>query len=160
MDVPAGLDDFPLDAEISSQMGEKALKILLVEDLPADRMVTLKLLKVLGYQADTASNGLEALEAMRQCCYDVVLMDLQMPSMGGLETTRRICQDWSAEERPCIIAITSAIDAENRSRCLEAGMDDYLNKPLEVVTLAEALMSCQAWRLSGWSVEGQAQLSL
>ena len=159
MDASAQSDHFPLDVEISSPLSRgKELTVLVVEDLPADRAVTLKLLEVLGYQADMASNGLEALEALRKRRYDVVLMDLQMPRMGGLETTRRIYQEFPQEERPCIIAVTSAIDAESRACCLDAGMDDYLNKPLEVVMLAEALMSCQAWRLGGSSLERAARL--
>jgi len=120
-------------AELSS------LRILLAEDNPMNQTVALLLLERMGYRADVASNGLEALEALERQPYDVVLMDVQMPELDGLDTSRRICERWPAEARPRIIAMTANAMAEDRDACFEAGMDDYVAKPIRPDALAEAL---------------------
>ncbi|HBB31392.1 MAG TPA: hybrid sensor histidine kinase/response regulator, partial [Cyanobacteria bacterium UBA9273] len=86
---------------------ELPLRILLAEDQLIDRTVALRILQSLGYQADVAVNGQEALKALHHKHYDLLLTDVQMPQMGGLELMQRICQEWSLDERPCIIAVTS-----------------------------------------------------
>src|SRR5207244_2955277 len=93
----------------------------------------------LGYRADVASNGLEALAALEQQPYDVVLMDIQMPELDGLDTSRRICERWPPGERPRIVAMTANAMQEDREACFAAGMDDYLAKPIRPDALAEAL---------------------
>jgi CheY-like chemotaxis protein len=100
-----------------------------------------RLLDKLGYRADVASNGLEALEALERQPYDVVLMDVQMPEMDGLDASRRIRERWPAEARPRIIAMTANAMIEDREACFAAGMDDYLAKPVRPEELAEALES-------------------
>ncbi len=115
------------------------LRILLAEDNVVNQKVALLLLEQLGYRADVASNGLEALEALRRQPYDVVLMDVQMPEMDGLTATRQICQEWSAESRPRIISMTANAMQGDREKCLEAGMDDYIAKPIRTKELIEAL---------------------
>ena len=100
------------------------------------------MLERLGYRADVAANGVEVLETLARQPYDVVLMDVQMPEMDGLEATRRICEQWSTAQRPRIIAMTANVMQEDRDACLAAGMDDYLGKPMQKEALQEALERC------------------
>ncbi len=104
-----------------------------------NQKVALLLLERLGYAADVAADGEEALAALRRQRYDVILMDVQMPGMDGLEATRRIRDEWPAEERPRIIAVTANALREDREACLAAGMDDYLSKPVLLEDLRAAL---------------------
>ncbi len=118
-------------------MAEKSLRILLVEDNPINQRVALLMLKKLGYSADVAGNGLEALRALEQRHYDVILMDIQMPEMDGIEATKIIRQRWPAG--PKIIAITAYALDYSRETCLKAGMDDYIAKPVSMDDLANVL---------------------
>ncbi|WP_242058431.1 response regulator [Microcoleus sp. FACHB-SPT15] len=119
------------------------LRILLAEDNRVNQKVALNLLKQLGYQADLATNGLEVLEALHRQSYDLVLMDVQMPKLDGLETTRRICQELPQEKRPRIIAMTANAMQGDREECLEAGMDDYISKPIRIEVLSKTLSKWQ-----------------
>ena len=93
-------------------------------------------------RVDVAGNGLEVLDALQRRDYDVVLMDVQMPEMDGLEASRRICRDWPMERHPRIIAMTANAMEGDREQCLEAGMDDYINKPVRKDALIRALSAC------------------
>lgn len=127
------------------KLGERLpLRLLLAEDNPVNQKVALRLLEKLGYRADVVANGLEAFEAVRQHCYDIVLMDVQMPEQDGLTATRRICQTWHRNERPIIIAMTANAMQNDREECLQAGMDDYLSKPVKIDELSQML---EAWGL-------------
>ena len=97
----------------------------------------------MGYSADLAANGLEVLEALRRRPYDVVLMDVQMPEMDGLEATRHIREEWGAAERPRIVAMTANAMQGDRELCLASGMDDYVTKPVQVAALQMALLACR-----------------
>jgi CheY-like chemotaxis protein len=144
------------------------LRILLAEDNGVNQKVALHLLKRIGYQADVVSNGLEVLDAVERQSYDVVLMDVQMPLMDGLTAARRICQKPPFDEklgevsenpknsdrnqqlnnprynkRPRIIAMTANAMQGDREECLNAGMDDYLCKPISLKDLIHALSQCQ-----------------
>jgi CheY-like chemotaxis protein/HPt (histidine-containing phosphotransfer) domain-containing protein len=119
------------------------LRILVVEDNVVNQQLALLLLRKLGYRADVAADGLEALQALKREPYDVVLMDVQMPTMDGLEATRRIHQRWPEGRRPHIIAATASAMQEEREACLAAGMDDYLSKPIRMEELAAALSRCR-----------------
>ena len=119
------------------------LRILLAEDNVVNQKVALHLLQRMGYRADVAGNGLEVLEALSRQPYDVVFMDVQMPEMDGLTTTSRICQEWSRLERPRIIAMTANAMQGDRELCLEAGMDDYISKPIRLEELVRALSQCE-----------------
>jgi signal transduction histidine kinase/DNA-binding response OmpR family regulator len=114
------------------------LTILLAEDNTVNQKLALKLLERMGYTADVTGNGLEALEAVERSHYDLVLMDVQMPEMDGLEATRRIVKRHGTD-RPRIVALTADAMQDDRERCLAAGMDDYLTKPIRPNELAEAL---------------------
>jgi signal transduction histidine kinase/CheY-like chemotaxis protein len=116
------------------------LRILLAEDNVVNQKLALRLLSQMGYRADVASNGIEAIEALARQTYDVVLMDVQMPEMDGLEATRRITQRWRADQRPRIVAMTANAMQGDREECLAAGMDDYVTKPIRVDALVAALV--------------------
>ena len=115
------------------------LRILLAEDNVVNQKLALRLLQQMGYRADLASNGIEAIECVERQPYDVVLMDVQMPEMDGLEASRRITGRWLAHERPRIVAMTANAMAGDREECMAAGMDDYVTKPIRVDALVEAL---------------------
>jgi CheY-like chemotaxis protein len=118
-------------------MPKSSLRILLAEDNISSQKLTLQMLKKLGYKADTVANGIEALQALERQHYDVVLMDVKMPEMDGLQATRIIRQRW--QDGPKIIAITAYALEGDREKCLEAGMDDYISKPIDKEDLARAL---------------------
>ncbi len=129
------------------------LRILLADDNLVNQKVALQILQRMGYRADVASNGFEVLEAVHQVPYDVVLMDVQMPEMDGLEATRRICREAEQEQngngrssrpRPRIIAMTANAMQGDREECLAAGMDDYISKPIRVEQLVAALRRCKS----------------
>jgi len=119
------------------------LRILLAEDNAVNQKLAMRLLQQMGYRADLASNGVEAIECVERQTYDVVLMDVQMPEMDGLEATRRITARWPAGKRPRIVAMTANAMQGDREACLAAGMDDYVTKPIRVDALVEALLATQ-----------------
>ena len=127
------------DAETDGKPQALPLRILLAEDNAVNQKVALRLLERLGYGADVVWNGLEALDALQRQQYDVVLMDVQMPELDGLDASRRINELWPAETRPRIIAMTANALPEDREACLAAGMDDYVAKPIRPEELADAL---------------------
>ncbi len=116
----------------------KPLKILLAEDNVSSQKVALQILKRLGYRADVAANGIEVCQALERQPYDVVLMDVRMPEMNGFEATRIIRKRWPESEL-AIIAVTAYALEGDREKCLEAGMDDYISKPVRIDDLAEKL---------------------
>src|SRR5690606_20531930 len=99
-------------------------------------------LERMGYRADVAANGIEALHAIQRQSYDAVLMDVQMPEMDGLEATRRIRQEFSSSDQPRIIAMTANAMRGDREVCLAAGMDDYISKPIRIESLVSCLNRC------------------
>ena len=120
------------------------LRILLAEDNVVNQKLALRLLQQMGYRADLASNGLEAIDSVERQTYDVVLMDVQMPEMDGLEASRRITASLPAGQRPRIVAMTANAMQGDREMCLAAGMDDYIAKPIRVDQLVEALLLVQS----------------
>jgi CheY-like chemotaxis protein len=119
------------------------LRILLAEDNPVNQKVAMHMLKRIGYQADIAINGAEVLARLRISPYDVVLMDLQMPKIDGMEATRRILAEFPPDRRPQIIAMTASAMEGDREECLRAGMNYYITKPVKIEQLAEVLSYCQ-----------------
>ena len=119
------------------------LRILLAEDNAINQKVALRLLERLGYGADVVGDGRQVLARLDHAAYDVILMDVQMPEMDGLEASRAICARWAASERPRIIAMTAEAMQGDRDKCLAAGMDDYIVKPVTLDRLAAALAKCR-----------------
>jgi PAS domain S-box-containing protein len=134
----------PVGSQFDAEMGKRQpLRILLAEDNAVNQKLALRLLERMGYRADLAANGLEALEALQRQRYDVVLMDVQMPEMDGLEATRRIRGEIAEGVQPQIVAMTANAMKEDREICLAAGMDDYISKPIRVEDLVGALGRCR-----------------
>jgi CheY-like chemotaxis protein len=129
---------------IDPTMGERhPLRLLLAEDNAVNQKLAIRLLERMGYTADIAGDGLEAIAALEARDYDVVLMDVQMPELDGLEATRRIRSRWP--ERPLrIIAMTANAMEGDRDICLAAGMDEYVSKPIHPDELARALDAAPA----------------
>jgi signal transduction histidine kinase/ActR/RegA family two-component response regulator len=125
-----------LDPEMAKR---QPLRILLAEDNIVNQKVALRLLDRMGYRADLAANGLEVIDALERQDYDVILMDIQMPEMDGLETSRQITTRWAGKNRPAIIAMTASAMEGDREAALAAGMDDYVTKPIRVEELVGAL---------------------
>ncbi|MEB3338898.1 MAG: response regulator, partial [Leptolyngbyaceae bacterium] len=120
------------------------LKILLAEDNAVNQKLALLMLQRLGYRADVAANGLEVLEALHRQPYNLILMDVQMPEMDGLEATQKICQQWDTASRPWIVAMTANAMQGDREICLDAGMNDYISKPVRMEELLQIFYRYQA----------------
>ncbi|HEY3473568.1 MAG TPA: response regulator, partial [Anaerolineales bacterium] len=128
-----------MDADLGKR---HPLRILLAEDNAVNQKLALRILEQMGYRADVASNGIEAVESIQRQVYDVILMDVQMPDMDGLDATREIRKLADATQ-PHIIAMTANALEGDRERCLEAGMNDYISKPVRVNELVEALLKAE-----------------
>jgi PAS domain S-box-containing protein len=127
---------------------EHPLNILLAEDNVVNQKVALLLLDRLGYRADVAASGQEVVDAVQRQHYDVILMDVHMPEMDGIEATRRVFSILPPSEYPYIIAMTAAAMQEDRERCREAGMQNFISKPVKVEELVSALLQARAWLAS------------
>jgi CheY-like chemotaxis protein/HPt (histidine-containing phosphotransfer) domain-containing protein len=156
---PLPKDEVAAQPQFDAGMGQRLpLRILVAEDNAINQQVALSFLERLGYRADVAANGLEVLSSLRRQPYDVVLMDVHMPEMDGLEATRRVRQEFAAEAQPRIIAMTADAMREDREACLAAGMEDYVSKPVQVGELVAALSKCQP-RLAMEAPVGRTQVA-
>ncbi len=133
--TPAVAPRTPADPAMA---GRHPLRILLAEDNVVNQKLALRLLQQMGYRADLATNGREAIRRIEREPYDVVLMDVQMPELDGLDASREIVRRWR-DDRPRIVAMTANAMQGDREACLAAGMDDYVTKPIRVEALAKAL---------------------
>ncbi len=124
----------------------RPMRVLLAEDHQVNQQVALRMLEKIGYYADLASNGKEVIAAMHHRDYDVVLMDVQMPDMDGLDATRRLRAMLPESRQPYIIAVTANAMTGDREVCLAAGMDDYISKPMLRADLEAALLRAQRGR--------------
>ena len=145
VDALSGGGESSGDSEFGSSVGQALaeqlpLRILVAEDNAINQKVVLRLLERLGYRADVAANGIEALEAIERQTYDVILMDVQMPEMDGIEAARRIFQRFERHEAPRVIAMTANVLQGDRELALAAGMEGFLSKPIELTTLRQALL--------------------
>jgi PAS domain S-box-containing protein len=118
--------------------------ILIAEDNSVNLRVARLMLQRLGYRADGVANGQEVLQAVARQSYDLILMDMQMPIMDGVQATREICARWGAGERPRIVAMTANASAIDRTECLAAGMDEFIAKPVRMQDLRATLLATPA----------------
>ena len=141
-----GFDDAPEEGLKSEGPpgDEVSLSILLAEDNEFNRILALKLVEKSGFSADTASNGLDVLAALERKDYDLVFMDVLMPEMDGMEATRFIRRDFPERRQPYIVAMTAQSMQGDREKCIDAGMDDYISKPVRPQEVLRALRTCAA----------------
>ena len=135
----------PAKAETAIAVQEQAtsakqLNILIAEDVTYNQMLLKIILENLGHDADIANNGLEAIEMLQEKPYDIILMDIQMPVLDGLEATKRIIADWDQDSRPYIIAVSANVSPEDQKQYAAAGMDAYISKPIDFAKLEKALL--------------------
>jgi CheY-like chemotaxis protein/HPt (histidine-containing phosphotransfer) domain-containing protein len=128
-------------ARLDRHLAEKVpLRLLIAEDNPVNQKLVVRLFEQMGYRIDVTANGLEVLDALQRQPYDMVFMDIQMPEMDGLEATRRIAEIFPDTLQPIIVAVTAnALDGD-RERCLEAGMHDYISKPIRIDTVQQTIL--------------------
>ncbi len=132
------------DADLAHRL---PLRILLVDDNAANQKVARRMLGKFGYSVDIAGSGADALTALNEKPYDLVFMDVEMPEMDGLETTREIRTRGGLQVQPRIVAMTAYATQADRDRCLAAGLDDYVSKPVRPSELEAALMRCGSSRV-------------
>ena len=132
----------PFDRDFALQ---HPLRLLIAEDNPVNRKVILLMLDKLGYRADTAANGIEALQSLARQPYDLVIMDMQMPEMDGLEAVRRLRTCRRRDEAPYVFALTANARKEDYNACIEAGMHDFLSKPVRPDDLMAAIERADEW---------------
>ena len=125
-----------LDSDFARRL---PLRVLLADDNPINQKVGLSVLHKLGYRAEVAHNGLEVIKALEQKPFDLLFLDVQMPEMDGLECAQLLTQRWTRDRRPIIIAMTGNALMGDREKCLAAGMDDYISKPVRIADLQAAL---------------------
>ncbi len=127
-------------AAFDPEMGKQhPLRILIVEDNRTNQLVVVGLLGKLGYKANVAAHGKEALAYLEKQTYDLILMDCHMPEMDGFEATQRIRAETPSSERPRIVALSASAMKEDRDRCKAVGMDGFLRKPITISALVETL---------------------
>ncbi|HEY9623750.1 MAG TPA: CHASE4 domain-containing protein [Crinalium sp.] len=133
----------PLNADTDKEHSvESSAHVLVVEDIEENQKLMIRMLQQLGYQADAVNNGQQALERLTQCSYDIVLMDCQMPVLDGYEATRRLRQHENSHHHTIVIGLTAHAMVGDKEKCLAAGMDAYMSKPVRVNELSELL---QRW---------------
>lgn len=120
----------------------KPMRILVAEDNQISRRLITLMLQHMGYCVEQVTTGREAVTELRRSGYDVVLMDIDMPEMDGLEVTSLVREELSRREQPQIVAVTANVRAGDRERCITAGMNDYVSKPISAYSLSFALEGC------------------
>jgi CheY-like chemotaxis protein len=136
----------PIATAAVERVAPGALKILVADDNALNQNLLRRLVVKLGHNVDVVSNGREAVAAVAQTPYDAVLMDVLMPEMDGLEAAEAICRRWTKGTRPRLIALTALAGPGDQDRCLKAGFDDYMIKPVHLEQLKEAFKVAAGWR--------------
>jgi CheY-like chemotaxis protein len=122
------------------------LKVLVAEDNALNQNTLRRLVSKLGHHVDVVANGREAVAAVAKEAYDAVLMDVLMPEMDGLQAAEAICRRWPRGTRPRLVALTAMAAPGDQERCLRAGFDDYMSKPIHLDELSETLTAAAGWR--------------
>ena len=136
----------PAEAPVAAPAQLAGLKILVADDNSLNQNMLRRQIGKLGHTVDVVSNGREAVGAVEHQPYDALLMDVLMPEMDGLQAAEEICRRWTRNARPRLIALTALAAPGDEERCLKAGFDDYLSKPVHLDELAEALRAAAGWR--------------
>ncbi|HTX20191.1 MAG TPA: PAS domain S-box protein [Bacteroidota bacterium] len=134
--VPSRHAPQTFDRELAKRL---PMKILVAEDNTINQKLTLRVLKQMGYEGEVAEDGRQVLTALETSRYDLIFMDVHMPELDGLDTTRYIVAHYAPQDRPVIVAMTADAMVGDREKCLEAGMDDYLSKPISIETMQQTL---------------------
>jgi len=150
-DPPAALLNRPasatpanrLDASLASRL---PASVLLAEDNPTNRLLSQMVLERMGYAVDAVESGADVLTAISRKAYDIVFMDVHMPGMSGLDVTREIRQQLRSPDKPWIVAVTADALLSDRDRCLDAGMNDYIEKPARLNAMQDAILAWAAQR--------------
>jgi CheY-like chemotaxis protein len=146
-DVMAQVGAHPVAVPAATErVAADALHVLVADDNALNQNLLRRLVGKLGHRVDVVSNGREAVAAVAQEPYDAVLMDVLMPEMDGLEAAEAICRRWPRGTRPRLIALTAMAGPGDRDRCLKAGFDDYMSKPVHLEELREAFKVAAGWR--------------
>lgn len=122
-----------------SEIAISSARVLIAEDDESNRLVTSAMLKHLGFLADVVSNGKEALRALEQQAYDIILMNVRMPEMDGIRATKMIRKSFPPDRQPLIIAFTAYILPDSKEDCIKAGMNDFIAKPVKMEDLNRIL---------------------
>jgi CheY-like chemotaxis protein len=128
------------DTAYKNLSGQNPLAILVAEDNPSNQRVIVEMLRRMGYRPDAVADGREVLQVLKIRPYDLILMDIKMPEMDGITATEEIRRLWPAAEQSYIVAITAFAMEGDREKCLDAGMDDYIAKPVQKKDLEDILM--------------------
>lgn len=137
----------PADESVTAMAADPHLRrVLVADDDPINRKTVVQMLQNLGYQTETATDGVDVLRALSFKSYDLILMDVHMPHMDGLETARRVRRQWPEEQGPKIIGMTASLLPSDRQRCLDAGMDGFIGKPASLQELAVLLRRAMVGR--------------
>jgi CheY-like chemotaxis protein len=120
----------------------RTLRVILAEDNPVNQLVQLRMLRQLGYESAVAANGVELLDAIEKSDYDLVLLDIQMPVMDGIEAARELRRRGFTRVR--LVALTADVTSETRHACAEVGIDEFLSKPVKIEALAAVLARAEA----------------
>jgi CheY-like chemotaxis protein len=147
--VPRPAEPISAPVRTTKPGGERLFKILMVEDNVVNQKVALAMLRKNGYDADIANDGVEGVAKVKSGAYEVVLMDWHMPEMNGLEATAAIRAELPADRQPWIIGLTANAMIGDREKCLQAGMDDYVTKPLRKDDLLNAFGRVQPRTAAG-----------
>jgi CheY-like chemotaxis protein len=144
--VQVGAHDAVPAQPASAEVVPGALRILIADDNALNQNLLRRLVAKLGHSADVVSNGREAVAAVAQQPYDALLMDVLMPEMDGLTAAEAICRRWPRGNRPRLIALTAMAGPGDQERCLKAGFDDYMSKPVHLEDLQEAFKAAAGYR--------------
>jgi CheY-like chemotaxis protein len=144
--VQVGARPVVVPIAVVERVAPGALKVLVADDNALNQNLLRRLVVKLGHNVDVVSNGREAVAAVAQTPYDAVLMDVLMPEMDGLEAAEAICRRWTKGTRPRLIALTALAGPGDQDRCLKAGFDDYMIKPVHLEQLKEAFKVAAGWR--------------
>lgn len=140
-EIPPTPETIILPRPLAPVVSKSAIRILIVEDYDDNRDILLVLLEEMGYKADCVTNGQEFLDRIAEQDYDIILMDCQMPILDGYEATRRLRQREAGEKHAIVIGLTAHAMEGDRQKCLDAGMDDYISKPIEAEMFSTLLLS-------------------